>query len=55
VKCPRGIDIARVMEALRQQVLRRSENYLEPSALSREAIAEMPQIALVAGFRKFTS
>lgn len=55
VKCPRGIDIARVMEALRQQVLRKSENYIEPSALSREAIAEMPQIALVAGFRKFTS
>jgi heterodisulfide reductase subunit C2 len=55
VKCPRGIDIARVMEALRQQVLRKSENYIEPSALSREIIAEMPQIALVAGFRKFTS
>jgi heterodisulfide reductase subunit C len=55
VKCPRGIDIARVMEALRQQVLRKSENHIEPSALSWEAIAEMPQIALVAGFRKFTS
>lgn len=55
VKCPRGIDIAKVMEALRQQVLRKSHNYIEPSKLSQAAIAEMPQIALVAGFRKFTS
>ena len=55
VKCPRGIDIARVMEALRQQVLRKSRNHIEPSVLPRETVAEMPQIALVAGFRKFTS
>jgi heterodisulfide reductase subunit C len=55
VKCPRGIDIAKVMEALRQQVLRKSQNFIEPSKLSPEIIAEMPQIALVAGFRKFTS
>lgn len=55
VKCPRGIDIAKVMEALRQQVLRKSKNYIEPSRLSAEQVAEMPQIALVAGFRKFTS
>jgi heterodisulfide reductase subunit C len=43
------------MEALRQQVLRKSKNYIEPSEISAERIAEMPQIALVAGFRKFTS
>jgi heterodisulfide reductase subunit C len=55
VKCPRGIDIAKVMEALRQQVLRKSRNYIEPSAISAARIAGMPQIALVAGFRKFTS
>jgi heterodisulfide reductase subunit C len=55
VKCPRGIDIAKVMEALRQQILRRSKNYIEPSALPAETIEELPQIALVAGFRKLTS
>lgn len=55
VKCPRGIDIAKVMEALRQQTLRKSKNHIEPSQLSTELIADMPQIALVAGFRKFTS
>jgi heterodisulfide reductase subunit C len=55
VKCPRGIDIAKVMEALRQQILRKSWNFIEPSEIPAERIAEMPQIALVAGFRKFTS
>ncbi len=55
VKCPRGIDIAKVMEALRQQTLRTSKNYIEPSQMSPATIAELPQIALVAGFRKMTS
>lgn len=54
VKCPRGIDIAKVMEALRQQTLRTGRNYIEPSRMSAETIAELPQIALVAGLRKLT-
>ena len=55
VQCPRGIDIAKVMEALRQQHLRKSGNYIEPSQLPAADIKAMPQIALVAGFRKLTS
>lgn len=55
VKCPRGIDIAKVMEALRQQVLRTSKDKIKLSEIPKEDIEEMPQIALVAGFRKLTS
>lgn len=55
VKCPRGIDIARVMEALRQKSLRTGRNHIEPSKMPAETIADLPQIALVAGFRKLTS
>ncbi len=55
VKCPRGIDIAKVMEALRQQTLRTGKNYIEPSQMSAEIIEELPPIAMVAGFRKLTS
>ncbi len=55
VRCPRGIDIARVMEALRQIVLRKNQNYIEPSQMPAEKIKDCPQIALVAGFRKLTS
>lgn len=55
VKCPRDIDIAKVMEALRQLVLRTNKNFIEPSKIPVEIIKEYPQIALVAGFRKMTS
>ena len=54
VKCPRGIDIAKVMEALRQQVLRTNKDKVVLSEIPKEDIEEMPQIALVAGFRKLT-
>ena len=55
VRCPRGIDIARVMEALRQIILRKNQNFIEPSQMSADTVKECPQIALVAGFRKLTS
>jgi len=55
VRCPRGIDIARAMEALRQMSLRTNRDYLDPSAMDRQTIKDSPAIALVAGFRKFTS
>ncbi|WDP92334.1 MAG: 4Fe-4S dicluster domain-containing protein [Desulfobacter sp.] len=54
-KCPRGIDIAEVMEALRQKVLRKSKNRINLSEIPKEDIRKMPQMAFVAGFRKFTS
>ncbi len=55
VRCPRGIEIPKVMEALRLIKLRTNENYIEPSNLQPEEIIDLPQIALVSGFRKMTS
>ena len=55
VQCPRGVDMPRVMEALRLMKLRKNENYIEPSELPADTVKESPQIALVAGFRKMTS
>jgi len=55
VRCPRGIDIARVMEALRQIKLRQNIDQIELSNLQPEEIADLPQIAMVSGFRKLTS
>ncbi len=55
VRCPRGIDIARVMEAVRQVKLRRNINHIEPSNLQPEEIIDLPQIAMVSAFRKLTS
>jgi heterodisulfide reductase subunit C2 len=54
VNCPRGIDLARVMEAIRLLTLRQSHNIIEPSKLSQEAVKDLPQIALVSCFRKTT-
>ncbi len=55
VRCPRGIDIAKVMEALRLLVLRTNQNFIEPSQIPKEKVKEYPGIMLVAGFRKLTS
>ena len=55
VNCPRGIDLARVMEAIRLLTLRKNVNKVEPSKLSAETVKELPQIALVSCFRKMTS
>lgn len=54
VRCPKGIDIASMMEALRQITLRRSEDFVDPAGLEQDTVAELPQIALVSGFRKLT-
>jgi len=54
VRCPRGIDLARIMEALRQIRLRRNIDRVEIKRISPEQLAKLPQIALVGNFRKGT-
>jgi heterodisulfide reductase subunit C len=51
-RCPTGVDLAKVMEALRLLLLRKSTNYVEPSELDIDE--NLPQIALVSNFRKMT-
>ena len=55
VRCPHGIDISRIMEALRLLALRQNQDHITPDSLPDEVYEEMPQIALVAAFRKFTA
>lgn len=55
VRCPRGIDIANVMEALRQLVLRQKYNRVSLDDLSPEELRDLPQIALVSNQRKLTA
>jgi heterodisulfide reductase subunit C len=54
IRCPKGIDIASVMEALRQITLRKSDDFVDPAGLGQDTVAELPPIALVCGFRKLT-
>lgn len=55
VRCPKGIKIAEVMEAVRQLLLRKRRDHVSISKLSAEEKAEVPPIALISNFRKFTS
>jgi heterodisulfide reductase subunit C len=54
-RCPRGIDIARVMEALRTINLRKGNDILAPEDVPAELLAEIPQMALTSGFRKLSA
>ena len=54
-RCPRGLDIARVMEALRVINLRRGRDELAPELIPAGLLAEIPQMALTSGFRKLSA
>jgi heterodisulfide reductase subunit C len=54
-RCPKGIDLPRIMEALRLISMQREGDRMDASQLSSEMVGEVPQLALIGGFRKFTS
>jgi len=54
-RCPKGINIAEVLEALRQILLRKRRDYVGPAELLEEEVGEVPPIALISALRKFTS
>ncbi len=55
VRCPKGVKIAEVMEAVRQIMLRKRKDRLRIEKLSAEELESVPPIALIASFRKSTS
>jgi heterodisulfide reductase subunit C len=54
-RCPKGIDLPRIMEALRLIGMQRSGDRMEATELSPDMVGEVPQLALIGGFRKFTT
>ncbi|MFQ5722681.1 MAG: 4Fe-4S dicluster domain-containing protein [Candidatus Aminicenantales bacterium] len=54
-RCPKGINIAEVIEAIRQILLRKREDYLKVEKLSDKEKGDVPPIALISSLRKFTS
>lgn len=54
VRCPKGVDLAKLMEALRQLHLRKELDHVSIDEMTKERIGKLPQIALVASFRKKT-
>jgi heterodisulfide reductase subunit C len=53
-RCPHGVDLSRIMEALRVIALEQGGDHLRPQELDPDEVAEMPQLAVIAGFRKYT-
>lgn len=54
-RCPRGVDLPRVMEALRQIVLRDQGDRLDPADLPDDVLENAPQMAVIGIFRKHTT
>jgi len=55
VRCPRGIDVANVMEALRQLMLRKKYDRFSLESLDPKELRELPQIAIISNLRKLTA
>lgn len=55
VRCPRGIEVPRVVEAVRQIKLRQNIDHIDLRQIAKETLREAPQIAMVSGFRKMTA
>lgn len=55
VRCPKGINIAEVIEVLRQMLLRQRKDHVKVEELSGDERADVPPIALISNLRKFTS
>ena len=52
-RCPKEVDPARVMEALRTILMRQGVVHVEIPSVPSQVLAEAPQQALIGGFRKF--
>jgi heterodisulfide reductase subunit C len=53
-RCPKGIDMARVMEAVRHVLEPKGKDAYGPCEVSPELARELPQQAMVSLFRKFS-
>ena len=54
-RCPKGIDLPRVMEAMRILCMEKTGNRLEAETISPVMAAELPQLAIIGGLRKYTT
>jgi heterodisulfide reductase subunit C len=53
-RCPKGVDLARVMEAVRHILDPKGKDAFGPNEISPELARELPQQVMVAIFRKFS-
>lgn len=54
VRCPKGIDVSKVMEALRLITLRKNIDYMPAEKIPVSLLKEGPQQLMVVGLRKYS-
>ncbi|MBN1485550.1 MAG: 4Fe-4S dicluster domain-containing protein [Chloroflexia bacterium] len=52
-RCPKGIDVARITEALRTLAMEKGIRFIDIEELPPETLADLPQQACIGGFRKY--
>ncbi len=53
-RCPRGVDIPRLMEAVRMIHLRAKEGLFDVDKVDKELMLDAPPLALMSAFSKYT-
>jgi heterodisulfide reductase subunit C2 len=53
-RCPKGIDLPRVMEALRVIKMQKDGSQMNEKDLLPENLSEAPQLAIIGSFRKYS-
>ncbi len=53
-RCPKVVDVPRVMEALRTLAMQRGIQPVDLAAVPEALILDLPQMAIIGGFRKFS-
>ena len=53
-KCPKGVDLAKIMDALRTVMKRKGADKTDLKKLAKEMWKKLPQQAIVSKFRKFS-
>lgn len=55
VRCPKGVDLSKIMEGMRQIILRETNiDQTNINKIDKETLKKLPQIACVGNFRKKT-
>lgn len=53
-RCPRGIDIPRIMEALRVLILRKRIDIINPLNIDRKLMVDCPPQGIISAYMKFS-
>ena len=53
-RCPKGVDLSRIMEALRELAMEKQGEALKHNEIPTSELEDFPQQAFIAGFRKYT-